>query len=182
MSSTFWNMTDANTGVPIYAGTALNLAPTRANANVIFANANVAQAFSEAIGVYGVDTQEATNTQVTPAATKMAHAGWVQRNAGMGAVLTITANAGSFGTNSFVTFSGGGTGNTSANATVSVASNGRIQTVTLNSGGLYLTTPTATPASGNAVFTLTMGGRANRTQYETLVATGNITGNGAVII
>jgi hypothetical protein len=181
MSSAFWTMTDANTGVPIYAGTALNLAPTRANANVIFANANVAQAFSEAVGVYGVDTQEATNTQVTPAATKMAHAGWVQRTAGMGAVLTIRANSGSYGTNSFVTFTNGGTGNTSANATVSVASNGLIQTVTLNSGGLYLTTPTATPVTGNAAFTLTMGGRANRTQYETLVAAGTMTGNGAVI-
>ena len=182
MSSAFWTMTDANTGVPIYAGTALNLAPTRANANVIFANANVAQAFSEAVGVYGVDTQEATNTQVTPAATRMAHAGWVQRTAGMGPVLTISANASSYGTNSFVTFSSGGTGNTAANATVAVASNGLIQTVTLNSGGLYLTLPTAVPVSGNAAFTLTIGGRANRTQYETLVASGSITGNGAVII
>ena len=180
--SNLWTMTDANTGVPIYAATALKLAPTRANANVIFANANVAQAFSAAVGVYGVDTEEASNTQVTPAATKMAHAGWVQRTAGMGAVLTITANAGSYGTNSFVTFSNGGTGNTSANATVSVATNGLIQSVTLNSDGLYLTTPTAVPVSGNAAFTLTMGGRANRTQYETLVATGSMTGNGAVII
>jgi hypothetical protein len=66
--------------------------------------------------------------------------------------------------------------------TVAVASNGLIQSVTLNSGGLYLTTPTAVPVSGNAAFTLTMGGRANRTQYETLVASGTITGNGAVII
>lgn len=182
MSSAFWTMTDANTGVPIFTPADIKLEPTRANANVIFANANVAQAFSMAVGVYGVDTEEATNTQVTPAATKMAHAGWVERKAGMGAVLTISANSGSYGTNSFVTFTNGGTGNTAANATVAVASNGLIQTVTLNSGGLYITTPTATPASGNAAFTLTMGGRANRTQYETIVATGSITGNGAVII
>lgn len=182
MSTAFWTMTDANTGVPLYAGSALKLAPTRANANVIFANSNTAQAFSAAVGVYGVDTQEASNTQVTPAATKMAHAGWVQRTAGMGAVLTISANAGSFGTNSFVTFAAGGTGATVANATISVATDGAVQSVTLNSGGLYLTTPTAVPTSGNAAFTLTMGGRANRTQYETLVAAGSITGNGAVII
>lgn len=182
MSTAFWTMTDANTGVPLYAGTALNLAPTRANANVIFANANVAQAFSEAVGVYGVDTQEASNTQVTPAATRMAHAGWVQRTAGMGPVLSISANAGAFGTNSFVTFSGGGTGNTAANARVAVAQNGAVLSVTINTGGLYLTTPTAVPVSGNAAFTVTMGGRANRTQYETLVAAGSITGNGAVII
>ena len=182
MSTAFWTMTDANTGVPLYAGTALNLEPTRTNANVIFANANVAQAFSEAVGVYGVDTQEASNTQVTPAAGKMAHAGWVQRTAGMGPILTISANASSFGTNSFVTFSGGGTGATVANATVAVNTNGSIRTVTLNSAGLYLTTPTAVPVSGNAAFTLTIGGRANRTQYETLVAAGSMTGNGAVII
>ena len=180
--SNLWTMTDANTGVPIYAATALNLAPTRANANVIFANANVAQAFSEAVGVYGVDTQEASNTQVTPAANKMAHAGWVQRTAGMGPVLSITANAGAFGTNSFVTFSNGGTGATVANATVAVNTNGSIRTITINTGGLYLTTPTAVPVSGNAAFTVTMGGRANRTQYETLVAAGSMTGNGAVII
>lgn len=180
--SNLWTMTDANTGVPIYAATALNLAPTRANANVIFANANVAQTQSEAIGVYGVDTQEASNTQVTPAATKMAHAGWVQRTAGMGPVLSISANAGAFGTNSFVTFSGGGTGATVANATVAVNTNGSIRTVTINTAGLYLTTPTAVPVSGNAAFTVTMGGRANRTQYETLVAAGSMTGNGAVII
>ena len=112
----------------------------------------------------------------------MAHAGWVQRTAGMGAVLSITANAGAFGTNSFVTFSNGGTGNTAANATVAVAQNGAVLSVTINTGGLYLTTPTAVPVSGNATFTVTMGGRANRTQYETLVAAGSITGNGAVII
>ena len=182
MSTAFWTMTDANTGVPLYAGTALNLAPTRANANVIYANANVAQAFSEAVGVYGVDTQEASNTQVTPAATRMAHAGWVQRTAGMGPVLSISANAGAFGTNSFVTFSGGGTGATVANATVAVNTNGSIRDITINTAGLYLTTPTAVPVSGNAAFTVTMGGRANRTQYETLVAAGSMTGNGAVII
>lgn len=179
--SNLWTMTDANTGVPIYAATALKLAPTRANANVIFANSNTAQAFSAAVGCFGVDTQEATNTQVTPAARKMAHAGWVQRTAGMGGVLTISANAGAFATNSFVTFSGGGTGATQAIATVSVAANGTVQSVTLNSAGLYLSLPTAVPTSGNAAFTLTLGGRAGRTQYETLVATGSMTGNGAVI-
>jgi len=180
MSSAFWTMTDANTGVPIYAGTALNLAPTRANANVIFANANVAQAFSEAVGVYGVDTQEASNTQVTPAATKMAHAGWVQRTAGMGPVLSISANAGAFGTNSFVTFSGGGgTGVTAANATVVVNGTGLITSITVNSGGLYANTPVATPTSGNAVFTLVMGGRANRVTNETIVAMGSLTSDGS---
>jgi hypothetical protein len=182
MSTANWTMTDANTGVPPFAATVLRVAPTRANANVVYANSNVAQMYSAAVGVYGVDTQEASNTQVTPAATKMAHAGWVQRTAGMGPVISISANANAFGTNSFVTFSGGGTGATVANATVAVNTNGSIRTVTINTAGLYLTTPTAVPVSGNAAFTVTMGGRANRTQYETLVAAGSMTGNGAVII
>lgn len=182
MSTSFWTMTDANTGVPLFAPTALKLEPTRANANVIYANSNTAQAFSAAVGVYGVDTQEATNTQVTPAATKMAHAGWVQRTAGMGGVASISANSGAYGENTFVTFSGGGEGSTTANDSVAVDANGLIVAVTLNTPGLYLTTPSASAVNSNAAFTITMGGRANRTQYETLVATGTITGNGAVIV
>ena len=181
MSTSFWTMTDANTGVPLFAPTALKLEPTRANANVIYANSNTAQAFSAAVGVYGVDTQEATNPQVTPAANKMAHAGWVQRTAGLGGVVSISANSDAYGTNSFVTFSGG-VGTTEANASVLVDSTGLITSVVINTPGLYQVTPSATPESGNAVFTVVMGGRANRTQYETLVATGTITGNGAVIV
>ncbi len=182
MSTAFWTMTDANTGVPIYAGTALKLEPTRANANVIYANANVAQAFSAAIGVFGVDTQEASNTQVTPAAGKMAHAGWVQKTSGMGGIISISANTGSYGENGFITFTNGGTGSTQANASVSVNATGYITGVTLNSVGLYLQAPTATATNSNAVFTITLGGRAGRAQYETLVAAGSITGNGAVIV
>lgn len=184
MSTAFWTMTDANTGVPLFAPTALKLAPTRANANVIWANSNTAQAFSAAVGVWGVDTQEATNTQVTPAATKMAHAGWVQRTAGMGGIVTISANTNAYSPdgNIFVTFANGGTGATPANATVVTNGSKLITSITLNNPGLYLTTPTATVVNSNVSITLTMGGRANRTQYETLVATGSITGNGAVII
>ena len=178
-----WGMVDSNTSEPLWAATTLRVAPTRANANVVFGNSNVSVAVTNvAIGVFGVDTQEATNTQVTPAATKMAHAGWVQRTAGMGPVVSITANSGAYGTNSFVTFSNGGTGNTAANASVTVNQNGSINRITINTNGLYLTTPTAVPASGNAQFTVTMGGRANRTQYETLVAAGSMTGNTSTII
>jgi hypothetical protein len=44
--------------------------------------------------------------------------------------------------------------------------------------GFYANTPVLTPSSGNAVFTITMGGRANRVQTETLVAMGSMTGDG----
>jgi hypothetical protein len=185
--STLWSNFDGGNAAPIWAATALNLAPTRANANVIFANANVTLSATESIGVYGVSNTETANA--TGEGRKIAHAGWVQRTGFMGPVISISANANAYGTNSFIRFSGGqtssntinpagqGTGNTSANATVSVAANGRIQSITINSGGLYLTTPNATPVSGNAAFTVTMGGRANRYQYETLVAFDSMTGD-----
>jgi hypothetical protein len=183
--TTLWNNFDGGNAAPIWAATALKLAPTRTNANVIFANANVTLFASESIGVYGVSAAEMANT--TGEGKKVAHQGWVQRTGFMGPIVSISANTNAYGTNSFITFSGGqtssntinpagqGTGNTSANATVSVAANGRIQSITLNSGGLYLTTPNATPVSGNAAFTVTMGGRANRFQYETLVALAQMT-------
>jgi hypothetical protein len=187
MSTTLWNNFDGGNAAPIWAATALKVAPTRANANVIFSNSNVAVFASESIGVYGVSASEMANT--VGEGKKVAHQGWVQRTGFMGPVVSISANANAYGTNSFITFSGGqtssntanpagrGTGNTSANATVSVDANGRIQSITINSGGLYLTTPNATPVSGNAAFTVTMGGRANRFQYETLVALAQMTGD-----
>jgi len=178
--STLWSNFDGGNAAPIWAATALNLAPTRSNANVTLSA-------TESIGVYGVSNTETANS--FGEGRKLAHAGWVQRTGFMGPVISITANANAYGTNSFIRFSGGqtssntinpagqGTGNTSANATVSVAANGRIQSITINSGGLYLTTPNATPVSGNAAFTVTMGGRANRYQYETLVAFDSMTGD-----
>jgi hypothetical protein len=188
MSTTLWNNFDGGNAAPIWAATALKVAPTRANANVIFANANVATIASESIGVYGVSAAEMANT--TGEGKKVAHQGWVQRTGFMGPIVSISANTNAYGTNSFITFSGGqtssntinpagkGTGNTSANAAVTVDANGKIIAITLNSGGLYLTTPNATPASGNAAFTVTMGGRANRFQYETLVALAQMTNDG----
>jgi hypothetical protein len=184
MSSTLWNNFDGGNAAPIWAATALKVAPTRANANVIFANANVSTIASESIGVYGVSADEIANT--TGQGRSAGHTGWVLRTGFMGPVISITANANAYGTNSWIRFSGGqtssntinpagqGTGNTSANAYLSVAANGRVQSVTLYDGGLYLTTPNASPVSGNTAFTITMGGRANRFQYEVLVACNTI--------
>jgi hypothetical protein len=182
-----WNNFDGGNAAPVWAATALKLAPTRANANVIFSNSNVTVFASEAIGLYGVSADEMANT--TGQGKSASHTGWVMRTGFMGPVVSITANANAYGTNSWIRFSGGqtssntinpagqGSGNTSANAFLSVAANGRVQSITLYDGGLYLTTPNATPTSGNAAFTITMGGRANRFQYEVLVACNTIYGD-----
>jgi hypothetical protein len=83
--------------------------------------------------------------------------------------------------NAYITFTGGGTGNTSANAQLFVnATSNVVTTIVLNSVGLYETTPTATVAgNANVTITLTMGGRANRNTMETLVAMGSMTGDGS---
>ena len=179
-----WSNTDAAASAP-EGNSATGFAATGVAANGYTMWANTRPSVfttNQQVGVFGVDTTEQTLSATGTLSGHPQHAGWVLRKAGMGPVLSITANSGAYGTNSFVTFSGGGTGSTPANATVAVAQNGQILSVTLNSGGLYLSLPTATPVSGNAAFTLTVGGRAGRAQYETLVATGSITGNGAVIV
>jgi hypothetical protein len=163
-----WSNTEAAASAPKYA-VASGLGVS-ANGQALYANTTIdAYVQNIAIGVEGVTaSEEASDTLGTQ------HAGWNLVKRGTGPVVSITANTGAVGANSWITFSGGGTGNTAANARVSVNAAGFIIGVTVNSGGEYLTTPTATPNTGNAVFTVTMGGRANRVQSETLVAMGSI--------
>lgn len=176
-----WSNTDANTSAPKGMATGFAATGTFANGFTLWANAqsNIVTT-DQAVGVFGVDTTEQTLSAVNGGVSgHPQHSGWVLRKAGMGPVLTISANTGAVGANSWVVFSGGGVSNTAANARVTVNAAGFIQSVTLNSGGLYVTTPTATPNTGNAVFTLTMGGRANRVMTETLVAMGSLTSDGS---
>ncbi len=171
-----WSNTDAAASAPKNA-VASGLGVS-ANGSTLFGNNQIGAFVTDAsIGTFGVD---ATEQGITANKAQVgAHAGWILRKAGTGPVVSIAANTGAVGANSFIIFSGGGTGNTAANARVSVNAAGFIIGVTVNSGGEYLTTPTATPNTGNAVFTVTMGGRANRVQSETLVAMGSMTGDGS---
>lgn len=163
-----WSNTEADTSAPKYA-VAGGLGVS-ANGQTLYANTTIdAYVSNLAVGVEAVTaTEEASETDGSQ------HAGWNLVKRGTGPVVSITANTGAYGANGYVTFTGGGTSNTSANATITVNTNGSINSITINSGGEYLTTPTAKPASGNAAFTVTMGGRANRVQSETLVAMGSI--------
>jgi hypothetical protein len=155
------------------------------NTQVYYAN-TAAGSFipGAAIGVFGVDTSEQINAGA--AANTLVgvpqHAGWVIRKTGMGPITSITANSGAVATNSFITFSGGngidGSGATAANARISVNTAGYITSITINNPGLYANTPIATPASGNASFTVTVGGRAVRVTTETIVEMGSMTGDG----
>ena len=151
------------------------------NAQVYYANTAI-NAFIDknAIGVFGVSASEQSNATTTIQGIPQ-HAGWVVRKVGTGPITTITANAGAVGVNSFIIFSGGdgiaGSGNTAANASITVNTAGYITSITLTNPGRYANTPNARPNTGNAVFTVTVGGRAGRVQTETLVAMGSMFGD-----
>lgn len=178
-----WGNLDASNNAPVFADTGGYGATANTQDATIFGNVTIGATRSDvAMGMFGIDSTEKSVT--TGDGAKATHAGWVLRTAYTGPVVSITANSGAVGTNSYVTFTGGSsgaaagkTGNTTANAIVSVNTAGYITSVTVVSGGEYANTPVATPASGNAVFTVTMGGRANRVFQETLVAMGSMYGD-----
>ena len=181
-----WGNLDASNNAPYFSGlggykTSVNIA--NAQIDQVFNNVTISSTEANvALGVFAVDTTEIADVSVETHSG--AHAGWVARRAFTGPVLSITANAGATGVNSYIIFSGGSagaaagqTGNTAANAYVYVNSTGQIVNVTIINAGSYANTPFANANVGNAVYTVTMGGRANRVQLETLVAMGSMTGD-----
>ena len=168
---TLWAKSDSSNAAPIHAGVA---ATKNVSGATLFGNTTIGVfTGNQAVGVFGVDTTE----QSVVANPRGAHAGWVVVKQGTGPIATITANASSYSTdgNVFLTFTGGGTGNTSANAQIVTNGAKLITGITLNSGGNYLVAPTiAAIPNSNAAITITMGGRAGRKQTETLVAMGSI--------
>jgi len=179
-----WSNSDSANAAPIFPGVA---GVNNANGSQMFSNTQIA-AFNtglrETTGIFGVDVTE--QTVAMSSNTHPQHAGWVLVTRGTGPIISVTANTSSVATNTTLTLTGGGTGAVQANVYVSVNAQGyvvnsAIQIHELNGfiGGNYLTVPTHGTA-GNARFTFTLGGRAGRSQAETLVATGTI-GVGAVV-
>lgn len=142
------------------------------------ASGNNKPKYANTSSVFGVSVTEAANTSGD--GNKVAHSGWVEQTLGTGPLATITiADGGTGYSNGFLTLTGGsGSG---ANASFTVNANGVINAVTINATGSgYVSVPTVTAAGSNtnvASFTATTGGRSGRRQYETLVATGSITGD-----
>ena len=181
-----WGNLDASNNAPQFSGlggykTSINIA--NAQITQVFNNATISATETDvALGVFAVDTTEIADVSVETHSGS--HAGWIARRAFTGPVVSISANAGAVAVNSYITFSGGSagapagqTGNTTANALIYVNTAGYIVNVTLLTAGSYANTPIALPNTGNAVFTVTMGGRANRVQQECLVAMGSMTGD-----
>lgn len=143
------------------------------------ATGNQKPKFANTSSTYGVSVTERANT--TGDGKRVAHSGWVKQTIGTGPVIALTiANAGGSYSNGYLTFTGGG--GTGANGSILVNANGNVTSVILNSKGSgYTSAPSvALPAGGTGgSITATVGGRAGRRSYETLVATGSITGDDA---
>lgn len=141
---------------------------------------------------FGVSVTEVANTSGD--GSKVAHAGWVKQTVGTGPITSIAISSGGTGINAagFLTFSGGG--GTGANASYTIAnSQNTLQSYSTNSawnvlatvvihnpGSGYTSAPTVTYVGANTTrptFTATVGGRAGRRSYETLVAMGSIAGD-----
>jgi hypothetical protein len=186
-----WGNLDAADNAPVssaMAGYGGVTPQVTSNSEVYYANTQFgAFTDNQAIGIFGVSAAEQANSRTVESTGTPQHAGWVTRRVGMGPVLTITANAGAVGVNSTITIvANSGFGNTGSNgrstiipvvASFTVNTAGYINTITITNPGFYANTPILRPNTGNAVFTVTMGGRANRVQTETLVAMGSMTGD-----
>jgi hypothetical protein len=182
------NNAPKSSGMPGYGGSTPQVT---SNAQVYYANTQLGSfSDNQAIGIFGVSASEMANVvpgDATQSTGKPPHAGWVTRRVGMGPVISITANAGAVGVNSTITIvANSGFGNTGSNgrstiipvvATITTNTAGYISTITIVNPGMYANTPILRPNTGNAVFTVTMGGRANRVQTDTLVAMGSMTGD-----
>ena len=186
-----WGNLDAANNAPkssAMAGYGGETPQVTSNSQVYYANTQLgAFTDNQAVGIFGVSAAEQANSSTVASTGHPQHAGWVTRRVGMGPVATITANAGAVGVNSTITIvANSGFGNTGSNgrstiipvvATISVNTAGYISTITIVNPGLYANTPILRPNTGNAVFTVSMGGRANRISTETLVAMGSMTGD-----
>jgi hypothetical protein len=150
------------------------------------------------LGIEGVNTVEIADTTLQNSNGagfgKAAHTGWNLRKQGTGYVSSVSISSGGQGynANAYIIFTGGGgISGSNANASYTIANSlnssqsyssnalqNTIVTVTLNSpGSNYTSAPTATAQGGNisaATFTVTMGGRVGRVQFETLVALTNV--------
>ena len=190
-----WGATDNSANAPKW--TVLSGLGSSANGFTAYQNTTTSAFVNNLqLGIEGVNTVEIANNQLSNGANigHAAHTGWNLRKQGTGYVSSVSISSGGQGynANAYIIFTGGGgISGSNANASYTIANSlnssqtfssnalqNTIVTVTLNSpGSNYTSAPTATAQGGNisaATFTVTMGGRVGRVQFETLVAFNNV--------
>lgn len=190
-----WGSTDNSANAPKW--TVLSGLGSSANGYTAYQNTTTG-AFRSGmqLGIEGVNIIEIANNAASNGANigHPSHVGWNLRKQGTGYVSSVTISNGGQGYNSagFITFTGGGgLSGSNANASYAIANSlntqqsfssnayqNTIVSVTLNSPGAnYTSAPIANAFGANitqATFTVTMGGRVGRVQFETLVAMTNV--------
>jgi len=175
-----WGKSDNAANSVLSTVAQLNKAPTRANANTLYANVTTGAFITNLrIGQFGIDPTEKVNT--SSPLSKSAHAGWNLRTEGTGSCVTLTIGAAGtlYANSDTFSFSAPGTGTTNATGTIGTNANGSITSVTFtNKGKGFVNTlvyATFTTTNGiNANVSSTVGGRAGRLTHETMVAMGSI--------
>lgn len=180
-----WGNTDDAANSVFYAAAQFNKPANTANRTALFGNTTMGAFVNNAVvGQFGVSAAEVANT--SGEGKKVPHAGWNIRVAGTGSVQSLVINNGGSGYTNTHLFrvTATGTGSVNATGTVTTNSTGGIVSLTLanpGSGFITVTSPVAiTNATGgtatgtNANVVATVGGRAGRVSYETLVAMGSI--------
>lgn len=160
--------------------------------NLDNATGNQKPIFANTATTFGVSVTEAANTLAD--GPKITHSGWVSQTVGTGSLSSIAISNTGTGINAagFLFISGGG--GSGANASYAIANSQNtmqsystnpawnvVASVTINDPGSgYTSAPTVVYRGANTIrpqFTSTVGGRSGRVFYETLVATGSITGD-----
>lgn len=181
-----WGNNDnaSGNGKPVFANTSNSFSNSFGSANP---KANTSKYYGN---VYGVSaTEEAVWGAHNPDIAQ--HAGWVSQKIGTGPIQSISLVSGGSGINAngFLTITNntavaGASGGANANVAYFVSSNANSQlnvvtSIVINNGGDSFALPPTLTVPGNTTvqptFTVVLGGRAGRRQYETLVATGTIT-------
>lgn len=159
-----------------------NAAKAAASGNLFSNSTGSAFVRDQAVGVFGVSVAEKANT--SGESKRVAHAGWNLRRAGTGPLATLVIATGGTGYANTDTIKVSG-GKVNAAATLVTNSTGGITSVSItNPGEGFVNTTSVTVAvanstggatgGSNATFTVTLGGRAGRVHYETLVAMGTM--------
>lgn len=182
-----WGNTDDAANSVLWGVSNYNKVANTANKTAFFGNTTVGAFVDKAaVGQFGVDTTEirVSNT------IGIAHAGWVSRTVGTGSVLTIgyTGTATGYNNTDVITVASPAAGGNAA-ATVSTNSTGGALAITITNAGygffnvnaaanVSIANSTGGSSAGSgATFTATVGGRAGRVQFESLVAMSSLTGD-----
>lgn len=180
-----WGKNDAVSNAMLYAAEQVGAAANASNRTTLFTNTTFgAVRDGQAIGLFAANNSETLSGRV-------AHAGWVLRTEGTGYVTNVSISAGgSSFTNGDVYRISAETGGANGTATVGTNSTGGIISLTLTNSGRFIksgataavvnSTGGSTGGSGETL-TYTLGGRAGRKQYETLVALTDVTGANTAI-